>query len=386
MRLINMSMNSLLQHTINKKLVVFPAGSQFKQMMSLERHTELKDRLAFIADSNESLAGSKIAVRVAQDDIRSYEVRHIRELCAMNPNDITILVTHIFFPKLIKQLDQFPELEDVECCVYQIMHAFDRQNTNITYGKEQYIPKIIHYCWFGSNPLPELTMRCIKSWENHCPDYEIIRWDESNYDISHDQYTRDAYKLGGWAYISNYARMKILHEHGGIYLDTDVELLRNLDPLLTFQGFIGYQAKYGFPDEGRGFGVVPKSSIVSEVLELYRYADYLTDADRYAPIWRVLMSRGLELSGRFQLVDGIAVFPQEYFDPIDYWGLDATTSESYSIHHEMLSGDDVYERNSWRQHLKDSRCDIRRSVDDILKRMGIGRDGKNKANDERNIL
>ena len=92
------------------------------------------------------------------------------------------------------------------------------------------IPKVIHYCWFGGNPLPDLALRCIESWKRYNPDYEIIRWDEDNYDINADYYTAEAYRAKKWAFLSDYARLKIVYENGGIYLDTDVEALFQGDP------------------------------------------------------------------------------------------------------------------------------------------------------------
>ena len=102
------------------------------------------------------------------------------------------------------------------------------------------IPKKIHYCWFGGNPLPPLAEKCIASWKKYCPDYEVIRWDESNYDCNKHPYMREAYNKKKFAFVADYARMDIIYNHGGIYLDTDVELLKNLDFLLANSFYIGF--------------------------------------------------------------------------------------------------------------------------------------------------
>ena len=94
---------------------------------------------------------------------------------------------------------------------------------------EMSIPKKISYCWFGGNPLPEKITKCIESWKKYCPDYEIIRWDETNYDVNKIPFVRDAYKEKKWAFVSDYARLDIIYNQGGIYLDTDVELVKNID-------------------------------------------------------------------------------------------------------------------------------------------------------------
>ena len=95
------------------------------------------------------------------------------------------------------------------------------------------IPRTIHYCWFGGSALPELAVRCFASWHEQMPDWEVKRWDESNFDVQSVPYTREAYRLGQYAYVSDYARLWVLYHHGGIYLDTDVELLRPLDDLVA---------------------------------------------------------------------------------------------------------------------------------------------------------
>ena len=103
------------------------------------------------------------------------------------------------------------------------------------------IPKKIHYCWFGGNEMPEVVIKCIKSWKEIMPDYEIIRWDESNYDVKKCKFISDAYAEKKWAFVSDYARLDILYDHGGIYLDTDVEVLKSLNDLLDLDGFCGFE-------------------------------------------------------------------------------------------------------------------------------------------------
>ena len=101
------------------------------------------------------------------------------------------------------------------------------------------IPKIIHYCWFGGNPLPELAIKCIESWKKYLPDYEIKEWNESNFDINCCAYVREAYEAKKWAFVSDYARFWILYQHGGLYFDTDVELIKSIDDLIVKGAFMG---------------------------------------------------------------------------------------------------------------------------------------------------
>ena len=105
------------------------------------------------------------------------------------------------------------------------------------------IPKKIHYCWFGKNPLPEQTKQYIETWKKYCHDYEIIEWNEDNFDINQNQYCKEAYEAKKWAFVSDYVRLKVLYDNGGIYMDTDIEVIKPLDDLLQYNWFAGFEAE-----------------------------------------------------------------------------------------------------------------------------------------------
>lgn len=109
------------------------------------------------------------------------------------------------------------------------------------------IPKVIHYCWFGKTEEPEEVLRCIDTWKRHCPGYQIIRWDEGSFNVNSVPYTKDAYAEQCWTKVSNYVRFWALHEYGGIYLDTDIELYKNLDSLLINECFFGLEHCKRYP-------------------------------------------------------------------------------------------------------------------------------------------
>ena len=115
------------------------------------------------------------------------------------------------------------------------------------------IPKIIHYCWFGKKEKSSLAKKCIESWRKYCPDYEIIEWNEENFDLAQYPYIQWCYKNEKWAFLSDFARLLIIGQHGGIYFDTDVELLRNPDELLQYKAFYGFENKQ-YINTGEGFG------------------------------------------------------------------------------------------------------------------------------------
>lgn len=130
------------------------------------------------------------------------------------------------------------------------------------------IPKIIHYCWFGRNEKPELVKKCIESWKKHCPDYEIIEWNEDNVDVNFCSYSKRAYKQKRWGFAVDVLRMKIIYENGGIYLDTDVELVNNLDSLLNNAAWFGYGTDIEI-NTGSGFGAEKGNPFIKTILEHY---------------------------------------------------------------------------------------------------------------------
>ena len=130
------------------------------------------------------------------------------------------------------------------------------------------IPKIIHYCWFGNNEKNDLIKKCIKSWKKYCPDYEIIEWNETNFDVNFCQYTKQAYETGKYAFVSDVARLYIIYKYGGIYLDTDVEVIGKLDNLLKYSLWFNWETER-FINTGLGFGGEKGNKIVKSLLEDY---------------------------------------------------------------------------------------------------------------------
>ena len=203
---------------------------------------------------------------------------------------------------------------------------------------EQKIPKIIHYCWFGGNPLPELTIKCIESWKKFCPDYEIIEWNEQSFDINCSDYAKEAYEAKKWAFVSDYCRFYILNKQGGIYLDTDVELIKPIDDLLDCS-FVGFEGK-SVVASGLIRGIVPNDVVCQRMLDSYNSDHFLLDDGSFnlktvcERETEILQEYGLKTDGSLQTVINTKVFPSEYFCPLDNvtWNLNITEN-TYSIHH-----------------------------------------------------
>lgn len=205
------------------------------------------------------------------------------------------------------------------------------------------IPKKIHYCWFGKNPLPESVLKCIESWKRYCPDYEIIQWNESNFDVNEIQYTSEAYANQKWAFVSDYARLKVVYENGGIYLDTDVELLKPLDSFLKYEGYMGFENEKAVAS-GLGFGSVAGHPIIKALLDDYMEipfcrADGTIDTTACPHRNTECLKRlGLKADGTRQELQGFQIFPPEYFSPMDWrTGKITKTANTCSIHHYEAS-------------------------------------------------
>ncbi len=209
------------------------------------------------------------------------------------------------------------------------------------------IPKVIHYCWFGGNPLPKSAQKCIASWRKHLPDYEIKEWNESNFDVNIIPYTAEAYKAKKYAFVSDYARFWILYKYGGLYFDTDVEVIKNMDDIIAKGPFMGCEneAKAGATPAllgvapGLGLGVNPGLGLYKEILDDYEKSDFVKENGEYDLTTIVertvgfLCKYGLKNISSVQYIAGVWVYPKEYFCPKDYFtGKLEITKNTYSIH------------------------------------------------------
>lgn len=204
------------------------------------------------------------------------------------------------------------------------------------------IPKVIHYFWFGGNPLPELAEKCIASWEKCLPDYEIKRWDESNFDINSIAYTKEAYEAGKYAFVSDYARLEVLYNEGGVYFDTDVEVIKSLDDILEKGAFMGLEIT---EDDGvaiaSGLGMAAPAKLPAykKLVESYEKDHFLDKDGKHnlstivTRVTDLLESDGFVAKNEIQTVGDITIYPTEYFCPKNFaTGKVSITENTYSIH------------------------------------------------------
>lgn len=215
------------------------------------------------------------------------------------------------------------------------------------------IPKKIHYCWFGGKPLNKLGKKCLKSWKKHFPDYEIIEWNENNFDFNCCQYVKEAYEAKKWAFVSDYARYKILYEQGGIYFDTDVEVIKGFEDILDQGSFMGCENPVVEIDAavnpGLGCAAEPGLTFYREILDDYEKSSFLNEdgsLNLYTIVERttdLLKKYGLKNTMDIQRVADINVYPAEYFCPIDMRsGVLNITENTRSIHRYAASWESKY--------------------------------------------
>ncbi len=207
------------------------------------------------------------------------------------------------------------------------------------------IPKIIHYCWFGRSPLGKLGERCVASWKKFFPDYDIKEWNEDNFDVNCIPYVAEAYQAKKYAFVSDYARMWILYHYGGIYFDTDVEVIRPFGEMLDGDGFMGcenvaQEGEHLYVAPGLGMACNQGNDLIKQFMEYYHPLHFLNADNTYnlttvvVHITAVLEEMGLQPIDSVQEIGGIKIYPKDYLCPIDTHGQRLTITErTRSIHH-----------------------------------------------------
>ena len=202
------------------------------------------------------------------------------------------------------------------------------------------IPRVIHYCWFGRGQMPELALKCIESWKKYLPDYELKLWNEDSFDLNINRYAKEAYEARKFAFVTDFVRLYALYHEGGIYMDTDVEVLKPLDDLLSLPAFSGYESNKlsSFPT---GIMASQRGGIwVKEQLEYYDNVGFINPDGTYNmttnthTISNIMKQNGFVLNGEYQVYKGdMHAFPKDYFCPKTSTGVLKITENTYCIHH-----------------------------------------------------
>lgn len=326
-----------------KKLICFGAGKHFDTIMNLYSTYQLWNYVNYIVDNNKELYNTYREYYGKQ-----FKIISLNELKAKEKmNNVVLLVScHLYSMDIVSQLDSDEDMHGVDVYVGSFISDEVKLKSymSATYNKllsrnELFkIPKMIHYCWFGKSDTPQEYQEYMVSWKKMCPDYEIIRWDESNFDITQNKYMYEAYQQKKWAFVSDYARIKILYEYGGIYLDCDVELMASLDNVRNAGFYCGFENRNHIA-LGLGCGAMKGHPYLKRLLDYYEQISFINEDKSLnmtpctAYQTKIIKEFGVSDENSFQIVDDIVVYPTEVFAPISPWGEKYITENTISIHH-----------------------------------------------------
>ncbi len=322
----------------NNKIVIFGAGVIGSTVTpEILNKYGISSLVECCIDNDRTRWGTDI--KIGDREVKIYSPGFLNELS----DKTTILITISRYFGVYEWLRKLECTRNMSCYIIPMLcikNFHSEGNRGVFRTSEQpVIPKRLHYMWLGGNPLPDNLKRCIESWKKYCPDYEIIRWDESNYNVHKNVFMSEAYDNGRYGFVPDYARLDILYHYGGIYLDTDVELIRGLDDLLYQEAFCGVE-KWQVINFGGCSGAIKGHRALEPFLECWEGRKLIRSDRTLDNISSGLIDTGIalragyELNGKNQSVLGMNIYTYDYFHPYDYMsGLLETTSDTFSIHH-----------------------------------------------------
>lgn len=240
-RIKNMGASKFMKYIQNRKLYIFGAGRITENCVDVYCQNK---KVEAVLDNNEKLWGTYKTFKNQEIEIINIQT-FAERIAGEKLEDIVMLVApHVYAASMIGQLDEIPSLNGLNCYIHALVRNTKECIPEYDFSSgTQKIPKKIHYFWVGGKPIPDELQQYMDSWKVYNPDYEIIRWDESNYDFSQNSYMKEAYEDKAWGFVPDYARLDVIYQYGGIYLDTDVEVIHNLDALLHDSAFLEWAAQ-----------------------------------------------------------------------------------------------------------------------------------------------
>lgn len=319
----------LLQEKLNnKKIVCFGAGNGLKVFLHDNRN--ICDRIFCIIDNDRNKNGIIC---------NGFKVYSLEDFIKQGDRNFALFITtSLYYQEIIEQLDKIEFFDGIDCYIDNWNKNKWKSNPYSLLKGQSKIPKFIHYCWFGGNMIPAHLQKCIDSWKMFCPDYKIIRWDESNYDICKNKYMLQAYESKKYGFVPDYARLDIINQYGGIYLDTDVELIRSLDELLPYEFYCGFEDEH-FIALGLGFGAIKNHPLIQKMIGTYEKLEFVREGELNliaSPVYqtKIIRNLGFVLNGEYQEKNGIGILPPDAFAPGGSLLLpDEITEHTFSIHH-----------------------------------------------------
>ena len=326
-----------------RKLVAFAATDFLKVIAMNYKDLCLDEYIQFVVDNDKHKQGETIYINGVAKEIRAPE-----ELLSYSESKLTLLIaTDAFADEIYEQLEDMLPSQNTEVFFLSLLiskHVDDTMdNPLIQLGVgEENIPRIIHYFWFSKEEKPESVKMCIESWKRCCPDYELKEWNADSFDVTCNDFAYEAFRQRKWAYVSDYARLAVIYQYGGIYLDSDVRLLKTMDPLLHNEFFIGYGPIRDV--EAAVFGAKKGCDVLARMLEIYR--DRVFDLQKSMTLENVqpmllarfLEKQGFTLDGKYLQRDGITIYPRDLFSAKNWFTYEYEMTDAAIGVHECAGG------------------------------------------------
>lgn len=322
----------------NKEIIIFGAGVIGTIIMPEILHSfGLSDFVGGYIDNDKSRWGEKIRTRYSNNVVYSPDI--LRDKW----KNTVVLLTISRYADVINQLKEMECTAEMVCYIVPMMLIYgfqgEKDGSVIKEYQKQIIPKRINYIWLGKKEIPYRLRKCMESWEKYCPDYEIVQWNEDKYNFKKNTYMKQAYEAGAYGFVPDFARLDILYTYGGLYMDTDVEVIRSLDELLYQDAFCGVE-KWQTVNFGGCSGAVQNNKMIREFMENRERLTFLKKDGSYNKLTcgfydtQVILKHGYRISGKSQKVKEINIYASEFFHPYDYTsGITTITANTYCIHH-----------------------------------------------------
>ncbi|MCD8000821.1 MAG: hypothetical protein LUH21_26755 [Clostridiales bacterium] len=346
----NIGMADLLAS--EKQWVIYGAGEQFENMLASYQEAEIWNRIAFVVDQYK--AGKTITVLRHQFDVISLAEFIAKADCIQ----LELIITIEKYTEVIRELNGIDRLDGMNCFLW---YGFLRVHTGKYYGKrirflpvKNYnIPRKIHYCWFGGKPPGAEAVHCIDSWKRNNPDYEIVEWNEKNFNTASNQYVKEAYEAGKYGFVSDYARHAVLAQFGGFYFDVDVELFSSLEPLRHQRGFISFES-LNLLNSGSGFAAEADDPFAAALRDAYADRPFRLSGSRInetpCAVYETeyFKKLGVRIDDTYQSIEDFLILPHEVFAPVNqYSGALELTDNTMGIHHFACTWFEKEKRREW---------------------------------------
>ncbi|MCI8529324.1 MAG: hypothetical protein HFH82_09270 [Lachnospiraceae bacterium] len=338
MKIVTCKINEMVQTLRNDRIILFGVGEFYRNYVAVKFPVELIENVIYAVDNceeyHEALLGQK-KIPVYQPEI------------LMEERDCTILLTStMVMYDMYLQLESMKLPDDIKCGAIPFMFAESVGKTDdnlcskiLNKKKNLRINKTIHSFWFSGDKKPNVYQECINSWHKVCPDYDIKEWNLKNYDVHKNSFMEQAVEKKKWAFVSDYARLDVIYQYGGIYMDMDMELRKPLDILLGNKAFFSFDMLNDI--DLAAFGAEPGLPLLKELMNLYENVEFTGDGrsmnyfcqPRY--IRPVLEKTGVMLNGNMQYIDEMIFLPRNYLSPKDMvvYEMAVASNATIGVHH-----------------------------------------------------